>query len=215
MGSFRTGLALVFAVASITSEVVPSHAENQRVGPGAPGRVVVQPPDEVVANPTGGFLPPNAPFPGSDDGSASWKCESPYAQCMFGFNPVGAQKEIIAELDWLRRALVDLRSKSLAIEAKIDYNLRQIEIYSQHGQNVDADFFLQVNEQLRRQRDDLAQAAIPLMDKISELIRRVQGQVGNDTLLQKTCLDGYRLCIKAVEASQQLGAFMGPRPAKK
>ena len=215
MGSRRTGLALVFAVASVASEVVPSHAENQRVGPAAPGRVVVQPPDEAAANPTGGALPATAPFPGSDYGSASWKCESPYAQCMFGFKPVGAQKEIIAELDRLRRALMDLRSKSLAIEAKIDYNLRQIEIFRQHGQNVDADFLLQVNEQLRRQRDDLAQAAIPLMDKISELIRRVQAQVGNDTLLQKTCLDGYRLCIKTVEASQQLGAFMGSRAAKK
>ncbi len=203
----RTILAVGFAVAFIASGGVPSYADDRQVDPGDAARVVVKSPPNFAF-----FKAPPPRGPGSDEGSARWLCESPYAQCMFDFKPVGEQEMIIVEIGRVRRALVENRSKTLAIDEKIAANLWHMRTLQQNGQFEDARSFADVVHQLTTQRDDLAAARRVLLNELEKLMSRVAGMAGTDTLRDRTCFDSYLLCRKAVEASMRLGGLSGSRP---
>jgi hypothetical protein len=221
MRSYRTVLAVGFAVASLASGAMPSYADNKEVGPGDAGRVVVKS-DEWEKNKEFAFGPAGQPVlrpvgprlgdPGSDGVSSRWLCESPYAQCMFDFKPVGAQEDIVLEIGRVRRALVESRNEALLIRKKIEDNLREIQILVKLGEVVEAKFLVEKDRLLTIQWNKVAEIATALLDELKQLISRVEGIAGHDTLRQRTCLDSYRLCRKAVEASMRLGGLGGPRP---
>lgn len=131
---------------------------------------------------------------------------------MFDFKPVGAQEDIVLEIGRVRRALVESRNEALLIRKKIEDNLREIQILVKLGELVEAKFLVEKDRLLTIQWNKVAEIATALLEELKQLISRVEGIAGHDTLRQRTCLDSYRLCRKAVEASMRLGGLGGPRP---